>query len=147
MTTVERMLPVLVYGTLRPGQGNYDFFLKEYAPVHRTVLLRDHTMYGGAGYPYIIPEEGGVVVADLIVMPEEHYAAAMAGLDALEGYQGPTARNHYDRNIVTVEVPGYGEVEAYVYVASPTSQRRVIGFLPRVEHGDWVRFRQERYAD
>lgn len=141
---MDKTLPVLVYGTLRPGDANYDYFIKEYRHTVRTVLLSGFALYGGDAFPYIVPDETGIVVCDLIDFHTEDYDEALRGLDFLEGYRGVgDSGNHYDRTEVTVNIPGQGDVQAYVYVASVRTARRVVGFLPRVEHGDWLRWDAE----
>lgn len=141
---MDKTLPVLVYGTLRPGDANYDYFIKEYRHTTRTVLLSGFALYGGDAFPYIVPDENGIVVCDLIEFHAEDYEEAVRGLDFLEGFRGEgDSGNHYDRTEVTVNVPGRGDVQAYVYVASVHTAKRVIGFLPRVDHGDWLRFDAE----
>lgn len=136
---MSKYLPVLVYGTLRPGQHNYTNFLEGTTIFETTVKVDGFRMHGGYGFPYVI--EGGEeesIVAELVYIDPEIYARVVSRLDFLEGYRGEGKTNHYDRRTATVVVDGHA-IEAWIYVAGAYG-RDGLEKLPVVEDGDWINF-------
>src|SRR5438094_10472984 len=101
MESTDR-LPVFVYGTLRPGQGNYSRLLagRIAAPVPAT--LPGHALYGRAlSFPYVVPAPGHTVVGDLVTPLADLYDGVLDDLDWLEGYRaGQPDASHYVRTRV-----------------------------------------------
>lgn len=92
MDRVDRPLPFFVYGTLRPGHGNYDRLLKGRTTRERPAAARGHHLYV-RGVPYAVPADRTdlaflppPLVGALIEVAPEVYPEVLADLDALEGY-------------------------------------------------------------
>ena len=138
---------VLVYGTLRPGQGNYYNFLEGRTERERTVTLKGFRMYAGMGFPYIIQTDTDeTIVADLIDLKAAEYDETVRGLDMLEGYRGPGKNNHYDRILVTVEDVDGTQVQAWIYVAHKSLHKQIAENLPVLAGGDWSKLEEMREA-
>jgi gamma-glutamylcyclotransferase (GGCT)/AIG2-like uncharacterized protein YtfP len=138
---------VLVYGTLRPGQGNYYNFLEGRTERERTVTLKGFRMYAGMGFPYVIQTDTDeTIVADLIDLKADEYDETVRGLDMLEGYRGPGKNNHYDRVLVTVEDVDGTEVQAWIYIAHKSMHRQIAENLPVLPGGDWSKLEELREA-
>lgn len=130
---------VAVYGTLRPGNGNFSRILKpefdcgvEY--VGKTTV-EGFRMVSLGGFPAIIPSDNksDTVVVDVFSIPEDNRRVKLA-LDALEGYQDE--ENHwYNRVLIDTE---YGE--AYIYVFDSKELIGLYGDREIVPNGDWNRF-------
>lgn len=136
---MTKILPALVYGTLRPGQHNYATFLEGTTTKETTVRVNGFRMYGGSGFPYVTEGEAtDSIVAELVYIDPEVYDLVLHRLDFLEGYRGEDTSNHYDRITATVEVDGE-MVEAWIYVAGDYAKGQ-LHQLPVVEHGDWIQF-------
>jgi len=82
----DRTWPVFVYGTLRPGQKNFNRFLfgRILASVPATVTGRLYFVPDG-GYPYLLPEAGRVA-GDLMDLDPRYRKETLRDLDALEEY-------------------------------------------------------------
>ena len=132
--------PFFVYGTLRPGQGNYRLL------AGRTVgefpaVLDGHALYG-PGLPYVTAAEGdSVVVGDLIFVDPGRYGEVLARLDSLEGYRPGSRHSHYERAARTVRYVGVDGAEAttvaWVYLAGPAARERLRP-VERIAGGDWL---------
>lgn len=139
---------VLVYGTLRPGQGNYYNFLEGRTERERTVTLKGFRMFAGMGFPYVIQTDTDeTIVADLIDLKADEYDDTVRGLDMLEGYRGPGKNNHYDRVLVTVEDVDGTEVQAWIYVAHKSLHRDIAENLPVLAGGDWSKLEEIRETE
>lgn len=135
----EPRLPFFVYGTLRPGEGNYSWALAGKTVTEQTAYLEGATMYGNRGFPYVLLTPGeNTVTGTLCHVRDAEYSEILDSLDGLEGYYGPGERNHYDRVIRTVTTEDGVEVEAYVYVASAAYADNVKATQPVIESGDWL---------
>lgn len=133
--------PFLVYGTLRPGCGNYRGFLKGLTVQEQTVQVNGFQMYGNRAFPYLVhtDDEADVVTGTLISVHPSFYRRVLVNLDSLEGFHFVgSSLNHYDRKLATFEAKGQ-EVAAWVYVAD----RVVVGDLPRIMSGDWLQHKAE----
>ena len=85
---MEQQRPFFVYGTLRPGQGNYPIVAGLLAAVHGAEL-DGHLLYE-AGLPYIGPcGTEGTVAGDLLIPRPGDYDEALRRLDRLEGFRPP----------------------------------------------------------
>ncbi|RLU81589.1 hypothetical protein CTZ27_32400 [Streptomyces griseocarneus] len=112
-------LPVFVYGTLRPGQGNHERFLLGRTAAEEPARLRGAVLYEGPGYPYAVADPEGEIHGDLITPAPAAYDAVLASLDALEGYAPGAPSSHYVRVTRPVSLERGGTVRAWVYLASP----------------------------
>ena len=142
-------LPVLVYGTLRPGGSNYGGFLQGLTTAEQNVQLEGFIMYGESGCPFL--DRGDrVVTATLVHLEENHYQETLAHLDLLEGYRGPgDDENSYERILHTFTLDGV-KTQAWVYVMSDSLKVYVLGSTPVLESGDWiahVRDREQQWMD
>jgi gamma-glutamylcyclotransferase (GGCT)/AIG2-like uncharacterized protein YtfP len=139
---------VLVYGTLRPGQGNYYNFLEGRTERERTVTLTGYRMYAGMGFPYVIQTDTDeTIVADLIDLKVDSYDETVRGLDMLEGYRGPGKNNHYDRVLVTVEDVDGTQVQAWIYVTHKSLHKQITENLSVLAGGDWNKRKEIREAE
>lgn len=134
--------PFLVYGTLRPGGGNFEYFLadKDLTNIIDGVTLTGLTMYAnGTAYPYAVQDEAGSIQGTLVYVSDEDYVEAQEGLDYLEGFYGfGDTTNHYDRKLVTFTHNGE-RITAWVYVAY-RKRDYITEFLKVVPGGDWLAF-------
>ncbi|MFC5721675.1 gamma-glutamylcyclotransferase family protein [Streptomyces gamaensis] len=148
MTTDEESrrgpLPVFVYGTLRPGQGNHGRYLAGRTAAEEPAVLRGAVLYEGPGFPYAVEEPGGEVHGELVTLDPERWRTLLAALDALEDYVPGRARNHYVR-VERPVVRGDGvTVRAWVYVAARPLARRLAALGVRVPGGSWPTGREGR---
>lgn len=145
---MSNALNVFVYGTLRPGDCNYGIFISDYAHSYVDAKADGHALYPGAGYPYMLAEDGSTTRGTLVTFtnPDE-FVSVIVGLDYLEGFHGPgSARNHYDRKIIDVVTEdGTTVSNVYTYIASRHTSKRVREVLTPVAHGDWLRVISERH--
>src|SRR5260221_6834032 len=94
----DEYLPIFVYGTLRPGQENYDRFVLGTTARELAAILPDHAMFVLDGYPCITEDSGaGDVSGDTLILLPELFPAVLAALDRLEGYTPGDASSPYLR--------------------------------------------------
>jgi gamma-glutamylcyclotransferase (GGCT)/AIG2-like uncharacterized protein YtfP len=138
--------PVLVYGTLRPGCGNYTYCLQGRTVFEQDVTLNGFVMHSNGGFPYLVDGEGSVTATLAYLNPDAAmFADTMEGLDGLEGFYGEgNPMNHYDRRLIDFESDGLIG-KAWIYIASERAQERVKE-LPVIESGDWLEFQAEQRA-
>jgi gamma-glutamylcyclotransferase (GGCT)/AIG2-like uncharacterized protein YtfP len=142
----DEYLPIFVYGTLRPGQGNYDRFVLGKTAREVAAMLPDHAMFVLDGYPCITADaNGGAVIGDTLILQPELFPAVLAALDRLEGYTPGDASSPYlrvRRRVRTGEGDG-GEPPrtslAWVYVAGEPALLRRPACDP-VPGGDWLAY-------
>lgn len=143
---VEDQKPVLVYGTLRPGCGNYEVFLQGHTCKEEVIKVAGLGMYGVGGFPYVRAEEEGVITATLVTLKPGHYSHVMQSLDFLEGYRGVGKSNHYERKLAVIRNSAGERVEAWVYVVEGVNAERLpIQFVP-TPGGDWAEHMAARVA-
>jgi gamma-glutamylcyclotransferase (GGCT)/AIG2-like uncharacterized protein YtfP len=140
---MSRQHPVFVYGTLRPGQGNYQRLLVGRSVRESPAIVIGLALYG-TGFPYAVPQPGARVVGELITINPDQYVEVLDDLDALEGYRAEQqSRSHYIRVTRSViahcALPGGGTWEAFhtawIYLAGPGVRA---GTLPRITDDDWL---------
>jgi gamma-glutamylcyclotransferase (GGCT)/AIG2-like uncharacterized protein YtfP len=135
----ETHYPALVYGTLRPGEGNYSWCLKGYTTSEVDVRLDGFTMHGQSGYPYVT-RGIGTITATLVTIDDFVYGRVLNSLDNLEGYRGEgDHHNHYDRVLHTFNMEDGTEVKAWIYLAQNEFSLRQARSLPVIPSGDWVK--------
>src|SRR5258707_11518221 len=94
----DEYLPIFVYGTLRPGQENYDRFVLGKTAREVAAMLPDHAMFVLDRYPCITEDTGaGDVSGDTLILLPELFPAVLAALDRLEGYTPGDASSPYLR--------------------------------------------------
>lgn len=134
--------PVLVYGTLRPGCGNYEAFLRGNTVHEQEVRVDGFVMHGHSGFPYIVRGDGSIV-ATLVYVAPDLYEKVVQGLDYLEGFREEgSSNNHYDRVLHTFVSEGV-TYSAYIYVAENEFSKSNAATLPVIESGDWVEHQKE----
>lgn len=127
------MLPLFLYGTLRPGSWNHrDWMAPHLAGPCRPARVADVALHHVGGLPYLVPSTGAVVVGDLAELDPERYDAILVQLDEFEG----THAGHYRRVVVVTEE---GE-EAWAWLAGDDLTAAVDGST-LVPSGDWLEVR------
>lgn len=134
-------LPFFVYGTLRPGQGNYRRFLGGRTAQEVSAVLGGHALFD-LGIPYVVASTADpTVVGDLVFVAPQHYEDVLGDLDRLEGYSPRRAGGHYQRQALPVRYQSAGGNEtsalAWVYLAGAAVRARLVEACP-VPGGDWV---------
>lgn len=129
---------IAVYGTLKRGRGNWNYFLKDsstYIGTGRTVVKRHIT--NGGGFPFVsqTPYENGVhVLVEIYLVDDE----TLEDLNSLEGYSYPNcAYNLYERG--EIEVYSNSEdrvVNCTIYYKDITSPAN-FGNTYMAEDGNW----------
>ncbi|MGV8847518.1 MAG: gamma-glutamylcyclotransferase family protein [Propionicimonas sp.] len=134
-------IPFFVYGTLRPGEGNYTWCLEGKTTTEDTATLTGAVMYdyNGGSFPFVTlsPDLDDVVTGTLISVSEENYANVQISLDRLEGYN-PAApeQGMYRRELTNVTTEDGRTIQAYVYVCGHRMLDQVTQY-PRITSGDW----------
>lgn len=137
--------PVFVYGTLRPGQGN--FRLMSDAAVDSTgAVLKGHAIYGAhRGFPYAAEHDDptAVTVGDIVWLEQSSVGQhARHSMDVLEGFDSDRpSYSHYERVLRDVEYTDRNgnpqTIKAWTYMARGSS-RRQLREEDRILDGDWV---------
>ena len=138
LSTVDdrsRQLPVFVYGTLRPGQPNWDRLLAGRSERVAPGRLPGMDLLDCGHYPAAIERPGaGAAVGDVVWIRPASWPAVLADLDHLEGYDPHDAGRLYERVTRWVETPG-SLVECWIYLAGTTLSAST---RPTIAGGDWV---------
>jgi gamma-glutamylcyclotransferase (GGCT)/AIG2-like uncharacterized protein YtfP len=101
----DKMVPVFVYGTLKEGYTNGDYFLDGHR--FRPGAVRGFALAPVSSFPGAIPCEGGNMRGELVEVDEHTFAR----IDALEGYP-----DMYTRELVSVRLDDGGHGYAWTYV-------------------------------
>lgn len=151
--------PVFVYGTLRPGQGNYNWSLKGNTTREVTATLDNSTMYSNGGFPYVLEngDDSEKVTGTLVFIEEDEYLDVMRSLDMLEGTRhnddnsedgvAEDTRNHYNRVKRVVATENGEQYVCWTYIPPRNSWNYIISQNKRVEGGDWVEHRNNKVFD
>ena len=126
---------MFVYGTLRPGQPNFERLLAAHS--ERTVAghLPGVLLLDCGHYPAVVERPGGgVVVGEAVWIRPDVWSEVLADLDHLEGYDPADPQPLFDRVVRTVETAD-GPVECWVYLAG---RMLAEAGRPAVAGGDWV---------
>ncbi len=131
-------LPFFVYGTLRPGEPNYELYMRGRTAREEPARLEGALLYDGPGYPYVI-EAPGTVVGDLVTAKPGEYGELLTVLDGLEEYVAPgDPANVYDRVARDVLSAGGTTVSAWVYFAAPRVAQELRARGRLIAGGDWL---------
>lgn len=132
--------PIFVYGTLKPGESNYERLLSGRTAAEIPARLEGAALYSNGAYPYLVraPDADAEDVAHgYLIYAAGGYPAILAELDHLEGYVEGRAGNEYER-VAVQALTADGPVEAWVYVAGAAPLARIRrGELPRIGGGVW----------
>lgn len=135
MSGTGRQLPVFVYGTLRPGQPNWQRLLVGQAERVVAGRLGGVMLLDCGHYPAAVERPGGGGAAgEVVSIRPTAYAGMMAGLDYLEGYAPGDPQRLFDRVVRPVQTAD-GPVDSWVYLAGSMLAGSA---LPVVAGGDWV---------
>ncbi|MFF2845898.1 gamma-glutamylcyclotransferase family protein [Streptomyces sp. NPDC058001] len=144
MTTTERpapgpALPFFVYGTLRPGGTYHDPYLRGSTSAEEPGRLVGAVLYEGPGYPYAVATpDTRTVHGELITARPAAYARVLAALDRLEEFTVPgDPGNLYERVVRAVHRADGTTVSAWVYLAAPHVEARLLATGTLVTSGDW----------
>ncbi|MEW6472161.1 MAG: gamma-glutamylcyclotransferase family protein [Actinomycetota bacterium] len=126
--------PVFVYGTLRPGQPNWERLLAGRCERAVSGRLAGVVLLDCGHYPAAVerPGAGGALGQVLWIRPAD-WPAVVAALDHLEGYDAADPDRLFDRVVRPVETVE-GPVDCWVYLAGRDLARSA---LPVVADGDW----------
>ena len=128
--------PFFVYGALLPGQPNY-YVWGQAVLSEEQADLANGRLYDLGYYPMLIESGDKPVRGMLVEVAESEYAAVLARLDFLEGYDPAQpeacAYRRVRRNVRGVS----GCVQsAWVYIGHP---QYVVG-KPAISGGDWLAY-------
>lgn len=139
-------LPAFVYGTLRPGHGNYSWALQGKTVFEEDGFLCSATMYSNGGFPYVFDEDGAKgVVGTVIHVSEQMYPSIMDSLDSLEGTRGREIpglgnfgnNNHYNRVIREIKLADGSTINAWVYMPPEDNRENIKATCQHIPSGDW----------
>ncbi|MEU5423232.1 gamma-glutamylcyclotransferase family protein [Streptomyces sp. NPDC020667] len=133
----RELLPVFVYGTLRPGRRNHTAFLLGRTVAEEPARMRGATLYEGPGYPYAVADPEGEIAGEVLWLQADHHAAVLTSLDALEGYEPGGSANHYVRVVRLVRLLDGDTVRAWTYLAEEALAARLRREGRPVEGGNW----------
>ena len=121
---------LVVYGTLRLNQGNWEHFLEnrsEYLGTFKTEPK--YTMYSAGGFPIVTTEGNTAITCDVFKVINPRVLARIHGLEGFKGCIGDVG-NWYDCQ--PIDTP-YGKGYMYVQPTYHQSAKYVI------HNGDWLR--------
>jgi len=144
-----RQLPIFVYGTLRPGERNYTYFLEGKTTAEHAAFLLHYEMYDGA-YPYILStKKNGKIRGNLLSVRSDAYRKVLQSLDALEGFDSSDrAHSEYIRVMkkVVCICPNHRLVPTWAWIYH--ANRSLLGDLAGrriIPSGDWLSGHQRGY--
>ncbi|MFB2983681.1 gamma-glutamylcyclotransferase [Microseira sp. BLCC-F43] len=124
------MFKVFVYGTLKPGEINYQRFCAGKVVEEKRAIAQGHLFALPFGYPAMTPGDGRVQGYVLTFADPE----VLDALDRLEDYhrERPPEQNEYNRQLIeTFNLSDEPLETAWVYLMSPHLVRSYGGiFLP-----------------
>jgi gamma-glutamylcyclotransferase (GGCT)/AIG2-like uncharacterized protein YtfP len=129
--------PVFVYGTLLPGQPNWERLLGGRTERVLAGSLPGVVLLDCGDYPAAVERSGaGGAAGEAVWIRPGAWAAVLAALDHLEGYDPADPDRLFDRVVRPVETAG-GPVDCWVYLAGRTL---VASARPVVAEGDWIAY-------
>ena len=121
-------LQVFVYGTLKPGERNYERYCAGKVVEEKRAIAFGELFSLPAGYPAMIPGNAKIH-GFLLTFPD---STVLQKLDNLEGYDPSRAeaQNEYNRHqIETYNPSGQPLAIAWAYLMTPAQVRRQKGIL------------------
>lgn len=135
MSGASEQRPVFVYGTLRPGQPNWERLLARRAQRVVTGRLPGVVLLDCGHYPAGVERPGAVAaIGEVVWIRPTVWSEVLAALDHLEGYDPADADRLYDRVVRSVQTME-GPVDCWVYLAGRMLNASA---RPVVTGGDWV---------
>ncbi|MBD2741446.1 gamma-glutamylcyclotransferase [Coleofasciculus sp. FACHB-1120] len=131
-------LQVFVYGTLKPGECNYERYCAGKVVEEERAIAFGELFSLPAGYPAMIPGSAEIH-GFLLTFPD---STVLQTLDNLEGYDPhrPEAQNEYNRHqIETYNLSGQPLAMAWTYLMTPAQVRHQKGVL--LTSGWWSRLK------
>ena len=134
----EKAQRLFVYGTLMPGESNYDQ-IEDLVIDHKPGTIIDGVLVDLGAFPALVPGAGIVVRGVLL----EIKPAALEVTDRIEGYSPDRDRCLYLRKEVTVVVEDGEDATAWTYVfANPASiadhPRLVVDVIDDIPVSAWT---------
>lgn len=129
-------LPFFVYGTLREGCSNHEFYLQGRLtqPPEKAVTRGELFMVRGGGFPCLMETEAEKMVAgEMIWVKPDIFKAVMSDLDRLEGYHRVSDSGTYLRRQVDVITASGKKLAAWAYFWNST---KVGDYIP---NGDFTK--------
>lgn len=128
------MLPFFVYGTLLPGQPNYQLWGR-FVLSEKTAVFANGRLLDLGNYPMLVENGNDPVKGMVVTVRPTAYETVLARLDHLEGYdpQNPN-RSEYIRVERCVHLADGTAVDAWVYLGQTIFSDNI----PLVKDGDWV---------
>ncbi len=139
----DQMLPFFAYGTLLPGQPNFDLWQQAVTQC-RPAVYPGGILYDLDTYPMLLDGGSGQVVGMLMQVDPVAYPTVLRRLDELEGFDPRRPDNSvFQRRQRPVTLPTGEQTPAWVYLGRPA----LVQHAPVIPHGDWVRHTAGRLAD
>lgn len=123
------MLPIAVYGTLRPG-GGADYLWKGMQTRIDHGTVPGYRLVTHGPYPFALADPTDRIVVDVLTFDWDTFDRVLARLDRLEGHP-----SFYARRIVTATLDDGERVDCWLYV--PVNERDYVGLTP-VPGNDWT---------
>ena len=121
---------VAVYGSLRSGMGNHQYYLSDSEYKGTFSTEPEYTLHSLQWYPGLKLNGNTSVVMEVYEVDEE----TLKNLNRLEGYYPGEKSTFYDR--IEINTP-WGKAFTYIYV-NELSKKSI------VESGDWVMYKNEQ---
>ena len=121
---------VAVYGSLRSGMGNHQYYLSDSEYKGTFSTEPEYTLHSLQWYPGLKLNGNTSVVMEVYEVDEE----TLKNLNRLEGYYPGEKSTFYDR--IEIDTP-WGKAFTYIYV-NELSKDSI------VESGDWVMYKNEQ---
>jgi gamma-glutamylcyclotransferase (GGCT)/AIG2-like uncharacterized protein YtfP len=135
-------LPFFVYGTLRPGQSNYERLLQGTTISELPARLEGLAMYSMGAFPVLLPgQPEQSVYGNLLLVHPLAYGRVRRNLDALEGVdpqasEAQQQRALYQRQRRQVQLANGSAAWAWVYVGNA---HLLATYAPApIFSGDWL---------
>ena len=121
---------VAVYGSLRSGMSNYQYYLSNSEYKGTFTTEPEYTLHSLSYYPGLKLNGNHSIVMEVYEVDEK----TLENLNRLEGYYPGEKSTFYDR--IEIDTP-WGKAFTYIYV-NELSKDSI------VESGDWVKFKTEK---
>ena len=121
---------VAVYGSLRSGMGNHQYYLSDSEYKGKFTTEPEYTLHSLQWYPGLKLNGNTSIVMEVYEVDEK----TLTNLNRLEGYYPGEKSTFYDR--IEINTP-WGKAFTYIYV-NELSKDSI------VESGDWVMYKNEQ---